>query len=160
MMTYPTNIHARGFTLIETIIYIALLGILMSGAILTAFDLVQSGQSSNTKATLQEEGNFVQRKLAWALSDMSVVPATTGSCTQTFTVNKTNYGSNPVTFRLNGSVVQMSENGGAYIALTTANVSASCLKFQAATECGALQGITATLTLNGLDFSTTKCIRK
>jgi hypothetical protein len=57
-----------GFTLMETMIYIALFALLMSGAIIGVYNLLE-GSSRNVAATgIQEEGVFLNRKINWALS--------------------------------------------------------------------------------------------
>jgi prepilin-type N-terminal cleavage/methylation domain-containing protein len=153
----------RGFTLIEMIIYLALLGILMTGAILISISLTSGSQQSSNQALTQEEGNFVQRKMSWALTDMSAVPSISGSgCTQGISINKTSYGQNPVVFQRNTTdeSVEIKVGGGVATSLTSANVSASCIMFQSnPSECGAVGGISATVTLNNLDFGITKCLR-
>ena len=61
-------IKNRGFTLIETMIYIALFALLMSGAIIGAYNLYE-GSNKNVAATgIQEEGVFLNRKINWAIS--------------------------------------------------------------------------------------------
>jgi prepilin-type N-terminal cleavage/methylation domain-containing protein len=155
----------KGFTLIETIVYMALLGLIMTGAVITAFDLIQSTQGSAGKTTVQEEGTFVVRKFEWALADMSAAPTVGGSgCTQTLSLTKTGFGSNPVEFRRNtiNNSIEMREGGaGAYSAITTNNVTASCLKFTSIAANGsAPPGVIATTTIAGLDFVNTAYVRK
>lgn len=164
-MTLKTN--NKGFTLIEAVIYIALLGLIMTGAVATAYQLLSGAGSLATKNTAQEEGNFVQRKLQWALSDMSNMPVVSGSgCSWNVSITKSGFASNPVELQRNTSVtpniIEMREGGtGSYTAITTGNVSASCLKFASILPTGTgPAGITATTTINGLDFVVTKYIRK
>jgi hypothetical protein len=55
----------------------------------------------------------------------------------------------------------MSEASGTYIPISTSNVSATCLKFRNIPAIGSgPTGVTATSTLNGIDFSVTKYLRK
>jgi prepilin-type N-terminal cleavage/methylation domain-containing protein len=159
----------KGFTLIEVIVYIALLGALMTGALTSAVNLIQSTGSSNGKATVQEEGSFVVRKLEWALSGMTSVPTVTnsGTCSgggnaQSLTVNKTNAPQNPIVFSYNSASTSVDVKEGilAKEHLTTENVSVSCLKFAVLTINGTPAGIIATTTINGLDFSVTKYVRQ
>ncbi len=155
----------KGFTLIETIIYIALLGLIMTGALVSSYDLISSSQSSSGKTTVQEEGTFVERKIGWALSDMSGAPTLGGiGCTQTLSVNKTGYTKNPVEFRRNvaNNSIEMREGGtGAYVAITTSNVAATCLKFASIAAAGSgPAGVIATTTIKGLDFVNTKYVRQ
>lgn len=63
-----TKKTAKGFTLIETVIYIALLGMLMSGTVVGAYQIFESTGRDRTKTMLQEEGDFLIAKVAWALS--------------------------------------------------------------------------------------------
>lgn len=157
----------RGFTLIEAIVYIALLALIMTGAVAASYQLLSSSASLNAKNTVGEEGNFVLRKLHWALSDMSSAPTIGGSgCSQTISILKSGFGTNPVEFRRNTSVtpniIEMREGGtGGYTAVTTGNVSASCLKSQTIPATGTgPAGVTATTTINGLDFVVTKYLRQ
>lgn len=154
----------RGFTLIETIVYIALLNMLMTGVLLCVYGLIGSIESSHGKTMVQDEGVFVRQKIGWALADMSAQPTTGGSgCAQTVSITKTSYANNPVEFRRNtaSNAVEMREGGtGAYVALTTPNVLATCLSFTAIAAAGAVPpGIIATVTISGFDFVHTKYVR-
>jgi prepilin-type N-terminal cleavage/methylation domain-containing protein len=156
-------IYKKGFTLMETIIYIALLSIIMSGALITSYQLIDGASSADAKATIQEEGNFVMRKINWALTglDVTSVPSidTTVPCSHTLSVNKivssTVY---PVNIHLSSGQIEIKENGGSYLPITTVNASTTCLKFGLTGTNP--QGITATTTINGIDFAITKYIRK
>ena len=57
-----------GFTLIETIIYLALFSIVIGGGMVAAFQVIQSANASNNHIIVQEEGNFLLRKIDWALT--------------------------------------------------------------------------------------------
>jgi len=59
----------RGFTLVEMVLYVGLFGILMSGMVLAAYQLLQSGDRNQIAVSIQEEGTFLTRKINWALSN-------------------------------------------------------------------------------------------
>lgn len=59
----------RGFTLIETLVYIALLGILMGGAMLAVYQLIANVGQVNANIAIEEEANFLLRKVNWALGN-------------------------------------------------------------------------------------------
>ena len=61
----------NGFTLIETLIYIGILGLVIGGSIYAAYEILRSGGSLNGNAVVQNEGNFVLRKLSTAFSGAS-----------------------------------------------------------------------------------------
>lgn len=69
------NLKNRGFTLVEVLIYIVLFGMLMSGAVIAAYQLLDGGQRQDISFISQQEGTFVNRKLAWALAPASNVTA-------------------------------------------------------------------------------------
>lgn len=67
------HLTKRGFTLLETMIYIALFSILMSGLLLSAYSLIESGERNRESLLITEEGMFVERKFAWALTNATDV---------------------------------------------------------------------------------------
>lgn len=153
----PKNFK-KGFSLIEAVVYIALLGLLMTSALATAYQLVNSSSGLNAKNTAGEEGNFVMRKLNWALSGAQTViaPAGWGSG-----LSVTRYDGTTVDFRRASGVVQVSVNGGTYRALTTGNVVVTSLSVHyIAASGGAPAGVEASTTINGLVFYTERYLRK
>ena len=48
----------QGFTLIETIIYLALFSIIIGGGMVSAYQIIQSTNASHEKITVQEETGF------------------------------------------------------------------------------------------------------
>jgi prepilin-type N-terminal cleavage/methylation domain-containing protein len=146
----------RGFTLIESIVYIALLGLIMTGTVATAYQLVSSSGSLATKNMAGEEGNFVLHKLNWTLSSASILDT---SVAHQLTV--TRHDGVTVVIKLNGNEVDMKEGGGSFLPITTGNVTVSSFTFVDIPVVGTSpEGITATLVLNGLMFSATKYLRK
>lgn len=146
-----------GFTLIETLIYIALFTLLMGSAFVVTYQLIDSSGDLSVKNTTQEEGSFVMRKLDWALT--SANPSTvTPSSGNSSTLVLTKYDGNKVTFQKNGNKIEIKEsaNGNTFLPITTDNVVVSSLDFKYET----LGGITATFIVDGLNFSVTKYFRK
>ncbi|MES2059838.1 MAG: prepilin-type N-terminal cleavage/methylation domain-containing protein [Patescibacteria group bacterium] len=65
-------IKKRGFTLIELVIYIALFGVLMTGASVATYQLLEGGTRNETAVAIQEEGSFLNRKINWALTGATI----------------------------------------------------------------------------------------
>ncbi len=65
----------KGFTLIETLLYIALLSMLLTGGVTTAFQLLKSTSTDSSQLASYDETVFVLQKISWVLSQ-------TGSSTQ------------------------------------------------------------------------------
>lgn len=63
----------RGFTLFETLVYIALFSFIMSGIILSAYQIFESSARVKTLADREVELNFVLRKLEWLLNSVTNV---------------------------------------------------------------------------------------
>lgn len=63
----------NGFTLIETIVYIALFSILMTSTLITVYELLSSVEINKTALIIQTEGTFINSKLRWAITGASAV---------------------------------------------------------------------------------------
>ena len=94
----------KGFTFIEVIIYIALSSLLLGTAFVTVFQLIDSSNKLNVKNTVQEEGNFVMRKLNWALTGVSSFSNTLN----TLHINK--YDGNQIEIKLNDTKTEIQES--------------------------------------------------
>lgn len=140
----------RGFSLIEAIIYIALLGFLMAGAIVSAYQITQNSYLLSGKNTVQEEGSFVLRKIDWAMSGAHDLPTVSGSSVEIDRHTGPN-----VTFAWAGDEVTL--NG---VPLTTENVQVSAFDITYIPPIGTgPEGFTLKFTLDGVDFVTTKYVR-
>jgi type II secretory pathway pseudopilin PulG len=58
----------KGFTLIETLLYIALLSMLLTGGVTTAFQLLKSTSTDSSQLASYDETVFVLQKISWVLS--------------------------------------------------------------------------------------------
>ena len=161
---------SAGFTLIETLMYIALLSIVMVGIIGAVYDIAQGVSAQSRKTSVQDEGNFVVRKLQWALRGMDPSKPITPSSGYESMVSFTKYDGTKIDIRLQGTVIEMRQGGtaGTYRALTTDNVIVSALRFRAIPSIGAGPfGVEASTTISALDsgsipvvFTATSYIRK
>jgi prepilin-type N-terminal cleavage/methylation domain-containing protein len=73
ILNMPLLIYKRGFTLIETIIYLALFSIVIGGALAATTVLFEGAGRNTTEARLQEEGTFMLEKIAYDKSEEMVV---------------------------------------------------------------------------------------
>lgn len=153
----------NGFTLIETIIYIALFGFLIGSAFVTAYNIIEGSGKLNYKIINQEEANFVLRKLNWALMGIENIenPTIDSPTSSTLIIDK--HDGNKITFQLNTGKIEIKEsaNGNIFLPITTENVTVSNLDFTYLKEQnGSPEGITATFNLGGNNFNITKYLRK
>src|SRR3989344_8176953 len=65
--------RTRGFTLLETIVYIALLTLIMGGTLAATYELLSGQGRASGRNTTQEEGGFVLGKFAWAMGQIVTI---------------------------------------------------------------------------------------
>ena len=64
--------NGTGFTLIETLIYTAFFALLVGSLLAITFQTLSSSGQVARKIAVQQEANFILRKIDWALGNMSV----------------------------------------------------------------------------------------
>lgn len=133
----------RAFTLIETIIYIALLAVLMGGIVATAWNLFESNARARTVAVVQEEGDYLMGKVQWALygAKAVTVPQATLSGNALTVVKWDTSAGNPIQICLAGTSVRMATTTGVNcisdgVVLNNADVQISNMLFTHATSSG------------------------
>ncbi len=147
----------KGFTLIETLIYIGLFTLLIGAGFSTAYSLIQSGESLNNKTITNSELDFVLRKIDWALSNLRTINTPSSGISNELSVLK--YDGTTVKIKKNGPKIEISEDEGiTWFPLTTDNVEVTSLGFSFIS--GTPGGIIATTTINGVRGTSTKYIRK
>lgn len=112
------TMHNRGFTLMETLIYIALFSILMSGAMIAAYNLLEGGGRNKLAIGTQEEGTFIDRKINWALTGASTVSASADGTT--LTITRPDLGAqSPLVILGNGTTMTIARGASAAVGLNS-----------------------------------------
>jgi hypothetical protein len=153
----------KGFTLMETLIYIALFTLIIFSGFITAFELLKGSETLSAKKVLIEESSFLKQKVEGALSDVVVLNFPSLGVPNTDTLSLTNTEGDQLDIRLNAGKVEVRTGGASheYLPLNTDNTSVTALNFEYIPEVGASpRGVKATFTLNGVSFSTTKYLKK
>src|SRR5438105_3614795 len=89
--------NSTGFTLIETLVYLALFALMIGGIVAASFLLFESSDRNSEKARLQEEKNFIVGKIDWALSGAKTVASpSAGASGSTLTATKYDGTSNTI----------------------------------------------------------------
>lgn len=148
-----------GFTLIETLIYVALFVIMLGGSLGAVYQIIQSSNAANAKMIMNDEANFLLRKINWALAGASNVSVPTP---QKLTVYKATPppGGNPIVFDLNGGNLRIARGTGAPTVLNSANISVASLSFQKIAEAGRPDAIKTSFKINSQEFETLKYLRQ
>jgi prepilin-type N-terminal cleavage/methylation domain-containing protein len=157
--------YNQGFTLIETIIYIALFSIVITGGMVATYQIMQGTDAAANKIIIQEEANFLLRKIDWAMTGANTISTT--SSPPSLTITKTGPTVLKFDFSSPAGSIRLSKGGGSPSILNSSNIIISNLSFNPV-NIGSLHGIntvfTLTTNLNGRNatqtFSTTKYLRK
>jgi prepilin-type N-terminal cleavage/methylation domain-containing protein len=161
-----------GFTLIEVVMYLALFAILFGGAVLAAYNVIEGSGKNQTRAQLQEEGDFLAGKLAWVLSGaQTVTTPITGS--QASILSLTKYGGTTWTVNANGANMELQTASGTFPLNSSAiQLAPGTLRFTHTASSGGgtnPESVTTAFTLTAKspggadmrqDFTTTTYLRK
>ncbi len=152
MKQYKNN---SGFTLIEVIVYIALFSIIIGGGMIAVYEVIQSTDAGTNHVTMEEEANFLLRKINWALT--GATSFTTGSSLSIIKSGST------YVFDLNSGNLQLTDGGTIYI-LNSSSISVSSLSYNSIGSNGVTTSFTLKTIQNGRNvtesFSTTKYLRQ
>lgn len=115
LMKYKKINSKRGFTLIEVLIYLALFSIIIGRAMVSVLQIVESSTSLQSKVVLQEESNFLLRKINWALNGATTMSVSADHQTLTITnPHLVTTGTHTLVFDLDstGGYLRLAEGGG------------------------------------------------
>ncbi|GEM_PF-6606722 len=123
-------VNKLGFTLIETIIYIALTSLLIGGMLTGAYELIRSSDILERKMNADAEAHFLEMKLEWAFSNSAgVVLPVEGSSGTVLSVNKINFIENPIVIDLDLGNIRLRRALGEPAVLNSENVTVTDLRF-------------------------------
>lgn len=121
----------RGFTLIETVIYLGLFSMVMSMSLVVFYQILGSENQHRDRVEVDAEANFMMQKIQWALTGAQTINQpglnATGS---TLSVNKFNYSQNPVVLDLDSRSLRITKGGSNPVLLGSGRVSVNQLTFE------------------------------
>ncbi|MBI4094626.1 MAG: prepilin-type N-terminal cleavage/methylation domain-containing protein [Candidatus Liptonbacteria bacterium] len=126
---YPIK-KRDAFTLIEVLIYIALFSATLFVFVMVFYQLIDSRDQNQLRVEVEEEANFLMKKIEWGLlgADSINEPAP-GSTSTVLSVNKFNFPDNPLVFTLAGDDITLSRGAGAPAALNSERITVRKLEF-------------------------------
>lgn len=110
--------NPNGFTLLETLVYLALFGIVIGGGLIATYQIIETSQKVQTRIAVSEEGNFIIQKVD-SLIGNSTLATSANSNTLTLTD-----GTNTDTITLAGNKFTLKRDLGANIDISSSYVSA------------------------------------
>ncbi len=149
----PVLSRVEGFTLIETIIYLALFTIIIGGGMVATYQVIQSTAASTNHVAMEEEANFLLRKISWAMVGGRTLSIAGGGTLLTITT----YDGTSLAFSYDtiGQTIKLNST-----VLNSSSVKVTALSFTAAGTNGVTTAFTLTTVQNGKpvteDFSATQ----
>lgn len=140
----------RGFTFIETILYLALFSILGTALFGFSWDVITLREQGRTERQLVDEARFVMERVKYLLRNSSVdVPSSVWNSANGRLVFDVVGGSDTVTISLQGGRVVMQQSGGAVIPLQATDSRTTVLRFERAYSAdNSSQAIDVTVTMD------------
>ncbi len=147
----------EGFTLIETIIYIALFSIMIGGIFVSIFQIMQNTYQLEGNNVLDQEMTFTVQKIDWLLDDLKIISIpSSGSSTNFSAQNITNEN---ISLVIEDGRIKACK-GGTCEFITSINVTADSLTFTHLDEGnGAPKGIKIRVELSGRTIEINKFLR-
>ena len=148
------------FTLIETLLYIGLFTLIIGGTLSGAYQIIEGSDRLTAKTELQEEANFMLRKIDWALINGTILSPAVNSTSSILRINKSGFASNPLEFTMQSNNLELSHGGVSQI-VNSSFIKVEGVMFEhivGTTSLGRV--LKTTLTLNGESFTTTKHLPK
>lgn len=150
----------KGLTLIETLIYLALAALIVSLVVVSVYPIIDSSSRLEAWIEVENEANFILRKLNWALTDISNINQPLASATSTtVSVNKNNFSQNPIVFDVNSGNLQMALAGGSPVVLSNENVKIDKVVFEHIIANGTSSAIGIELIVGHQSFNASTTIR-
>lgn len=125
------QVSRRGLTLLETLMYAALVSFTIGFVLLAVYEMIGARYRALARVEIEEETNFLMRKITWLLGGVSAVNDPLANTTSTtLSVNKISFSPNPVVLQATSSNATISYGGGAAVRLNSASVLVRKLVFQ------------------------------
>ncbi|GEM_PF-1497968 len=120
----------KGLSLVETLLYTLIVGIVVSGFLLFIYSVITAAERSQGNMELADAKLFIEQKLEWVMQGASAINVPGANATGgTLTVTKTNFAENPVTIDSVGGVVRVQTSVVLATPLTPSEVTISNLSF-------------------------------
>lgn len=112
----------KGFTLIEVLVYLALLSIIITGCLSTAYFVLETSQKIDKAITQNEEKNFLLSILSWAMDGAVAINSPTAQQNgNTLSINKSDFDKNPLVFSFTDRTLYLGIGGDAALPLNTSD---------------------------------------
>lgn len=130
MKNLKTN--KEGFTLIELILYIAIISIILVGFMTFSLDVIYSGEKSEIRQTVQQNAIFSMQKILKEIrtsNDLNIGSSTFDTSPGVLSLSKNLAGDDPTIFDISSGNLQIQQGTNGPYALTDDNLEVTNLVF-------------------------------
>jgi hypothetical protein len=121
----------KGFTLIETLIYAALISVVIGFSLMATYQIIDGSEKLNEKINTEEEAGFLLKKIEWSLIGAeTVISPLSGATSSVLSVNKANFPDNSLVFDLDSYFLRLKRGAGTPVILNSQNVKIANLVFE------------------------------
>lgn len=103
-----TPAEQSGFTLIETLLYIALFVIILGAVLVATYNMIESTDKTQYRSLIHNEAQFGVRKMHWLLNGATNVSVPTADILQ---ITNTSLSNNPITLQRSGTKLAVNLDG-------------------------------------------------
>lgn len=152
------NSSESGFTLIEMLMYILFITFFLGSSLGIAYNILSSSQDNRAKIAVEEEGNFLLKKISWVVNDADTISV----ASNILTVNKFDppSGGNPIVVSSSGGFLNIQRGGNPVRPLNDDLFVVSSLSFSLIST-GSINTdvFRASFYVNNKEFSLTRYVR-
>jgi len=152
---------AKGFTLIEFILYFALISILITGVVAFALDYTRSYNKAILISRVEQETRFGLQRILRAVrqaSKLEVGTSTFDSDNGVLSIDTAATSTTPTVFDLSGGALRLKEGTAAATPLTTNDVNAQKLRFSKDNLGGNTTAVTVEMTVSYISANPDKLL--
>ena len=139
------NKNSRGFSLMETLIYVAIFGTVASALMGIVWNITKIHSHQLAANEVDSNLRYVLNLINEKVREASLIDSATGS---TLVLTMTAAAKNPTTFSLSGGVLYIQEGSGAQVAVTSNRVNVDSLTFDKISMAGAKGGARINISLS------------
>jgi Tfp pilus assembly protein PilW len=121
--------QAKGFTIVETLIYTVLLALIMSSVVLLTTATIRTKAKEQATAMLSQNLRFALNLIAAQVSQSSDITSPASGASSSMILATTSSSTNPVTFSLSSTTLMMAQAAGTAVSVTSNEVDITSLSF-------------------------------
>lgn len=125
-----TSFHQKGFTLIEIIIYLAILGIILASGIGLGYTMIIVSAQRDASAEMYENATLIVNKVQWIVEGATKINSPIINQTATsLSIDTQDTSNNPFVFDASNGSFRISKKNGSFQPITSSQVAVSNVSF-------------------------------